>query len=71
MERIWLKHYPKGVPAEIDYRQYRSIGDLFGKSVATYRDRPAYTNMGKTTSFGDLDRMSRDFGAWLQAKGLA
>jgi long-chain acyl-CoA synthetase len=27
--------------------------------------------MGKTISFGDLDRMSRDFGAWLQAKGLA
>jgi long-chain acyl-CoA synthetase len=71
MEKIWLKHYPKGVPAEIDYRQYRSIGDLFEKSVATYRDRPAYYNMGKTTSFGDLDRMSRDFGAWLQAKGLA
>jgi long-chain acyl-CoA synthetase len=71
MERIWLKHYPKGVPAEIDYRQYRSIGDLFEKSVATYRDRPAYTNMGKTISFGDLDRMSRDVGAWLQAKGLA
>jgi len=71
MEKIWLKHYPKGVPAEIDYRQYRSIGDLFEKNVAAYRDRPAYTNMGKTISFGDLDRMSRDFGAWLQAKGLA
>jgi len=71
MEKIWLKHYPKGVPAEIDYKQYRSIGDLFEKSVATYRDRPAYHNMGKTISFGDLDRMSRDFGAWLQAKGLA
>jgi long-chain acyl-CoA synthetase len=71
MEKIWLKHYPKGVPAEIDYKQYRSIGDLFEKSVATYRDRPAYYNMGKTISFGDLDRMSRDFGAWLQAKGLA
>jgi len=71
MEKIWLKHYPKGVPAEVDYKQYRSIGDLFEKSVATYRDRPAYHNMGKTISFGDLDRMSRDFGAWLQAKGLA
>ncbi len=71
MEKIWLKHYPKGVPAEIDYRQYRSIGDLFEKSVASYRDRPAYYNMGKTISFGDLDRVTRDFGAWLQAKGLA
>jgi long-chain acyl-CoA synthetase len=71
MEKIWLKHYPPGVPPEIDYRQYRSIGDLFEKSTEKYRGRPAYTNMGKTISFGDLDRLSRDFGAWLQGKGLA
>ena len=71
MDKIWLRHYPPGVPAEIDYRQYRSIGDLFEKNVARYRDRPAYYNLGKTISFGDLDRLSRDFGAWLQAKGLA
>src|SRR5256712_11637743 len=71
MDRIWLKHYPNGVPPQIDYRQYRSIGDLFEKNVARYRDRPAYYNMGRTISFGDLDRLSRDFGAWLQAKGLA
>jgi len=71
MEKIWLRHYPPGVPAEIDYRQYRSIGDLFEKNVARYRDRPAYCNMGRTISFGDLDRLSRQFGAWLQAKGLA
>jgi long-chain acyl-CoA synthetase len=70
MERIWLKHYPPGVPAEIDYRRYRSVGDLFEKSVAKYRDRPAYYNMGKTISFGDLERQSRDFGAWLQGKDL-
>jgi len=71
MEKIWLKHYPPGVPAEIDYREYRSIGDLFEKNVAKYRDRPAYYNMGRTISFGDLDRESRDFGAWLQGKGLS
>ncbi len=71
MDRIWLKHYPKGVPPQIDFRQYRSIGNLFEKNVARYRDRPAYYNMGRTISFGDLDRLSRDFGAWLQAKGLA
>ncbi|HEY7674247.1 MAG TPA: long-chain-fatty-acid--CoA ligase [Burkholderiales bacterium] len=71
MEKIWLKHYPPGVPPEVDYRQYRSIGELFEKSAERYRVRPAYTNMGKTISFGDLDRLSRDFGAWLQGKGLA
>jgi len=71
MDRIWLKHYPPGVPAEVEYRQYRSIGELFESNTATYRDRPAYTNMGRTISFGDLERLSRAFGAWLQGKGLA
>ena len=71
MEKIWLKNYPPGVPAEIDYRQYGSIGALFEASVAKFRDRPAYHNMGKTISFGELDRLARAFGAWLQARGVA
>ena len=70
MERIWLKSYPPGVPAEIDYRSYRSLGDLFEKSVAQYRDRDAFHCMGKTITFGELDGLSRQFAAWLQAKGL-
>ena len=71
MEKIWLKSYPPGVPAEIDFRQHASIGALFEASAAKFRDRPAYHNMGKTISFGELDRLSRAFGAWLQAKGIA
>ncbi len=71
MERIWTKSYPPGVPLEIDYRQYRSIGDLFDKSVAAYAARDAFTCMGKTISFSELEKLSRDFGAWLQSKGLA
>ena len=71
MDRIWLKSYPPGVPAEVGTLQFRSIGELFESNTATYRDRPAYTNMGRTISFGDLERLSRAFGAWLQGKGLA
>ena len=71
MEKIWLKHYPNGVPAEIDYRQFRSIGGLFEKSVEQFRARPAYHNMGKTITFGELESMSRALGAWLQARGVA
>jgi long-chain acyl-CoA synthetase len=71
VDKIWLKHYPPGIPTEVDYGQYRSIGELFESATGKYRDRPAYTNMGRTISFGDLERLSRDFGAWLQAKGLA
>jgi len=69
MEKIWLKSYPPGVPAEIDYTQYTSVGDLVDKKVVEFSDRPAFHCMGKTISFGDLDGMSRAFGAWLQSKG--
>ncbi|MFN2645368.1 MAG: AMP-binding protein, partial [Burkholderiales bacterium] len=70
MERIWLKSYPPGVPADIDTHQYRSLVELFEKSIREYHDRPAFTSMGKSITFGELDRLARDFGAWLQAKGL-
>ena len=70
MERIWLKSYPPGVAAEISYDEYRSVGELFEKSVVQFRERPAFECMGKSISFGELDKLSRDFGAWLQAKGL-
>src|SRR6267378_1146509 len=71
MERIWLKSYPPGVPAEIAPREYESLVELFEKSIREFGDRPAFTNMGKTIRFAELDAMARDFGAWLQSKGLA
>jgi long-chain acyl-CoA synthetase len=71
MEKIWLKSYPKGVPAEIDVNAYRSIPDLIDANIGKYRTRPAYICMGKTITFADVDRLSTCFGAWLQSKGLA
>jgi long-chain acyl-CoA synthetase len=71
MERIWLKSYPPGVPADINPAEYKSLVELFETSVKKYADRSAYHSMGKKLSFGELDRLSRDFAAWLQAKGLA
>jgi len=70
MERIWLKSYPAGVPADINPGEYRSLVELFEKNVREYADRPAFHSMGKAISFGRLDQLSRDFGAWLQSKGL-
>jgi len=69
VEKIWLKHYPKGVPAEIDVNQYASIRDVFEESVAKFAARPAYTCMGKTITFSQLDALSAAFGAYLQANG--
>ncbi len=71
MEKPWLKSYPKGVPAEINVNAYRSIPHLIDENVGKYRDRPAYICMGKTITFGEVDRLSTCVGAWLQSKGLA
>jgi long-chain acyl-CoA synthetase len=71
MERIWLKSYPAGVPADIDPKKYRSLVQLFEQSIAKFRERPAFHSLGKTITFGELDKLSRDFAAWLQGRGLA
>ncbi|HYX63184.1 MAG TPA: long-chain-fatty-acid--CoA ligase [Burkholderiales bacterium] len=70
MERIWLKSYPPGVEPEVPTDAFASIGGLFDDCIRKYRNRPAYHCMGKTLTFGDLDRRSSAFGAWLQSKGL-
>lgn len=66
MEKVWLKSYPQGVPEQIDLNQYRSIGDMFDQAVARFGGRAAFTCMGGTLSFDDLDRLSARFGAYLQ-----
>ncbi|MGH8765352.1 MAG: AMP-binding protein, partial [Burkholderiales bacterium] len=71
MEKIWLKSYPKGVPAEINADAYRSIPQLIDENTGKYRDRKAYICMGKSITFGDVDRLSTAFAAWLQSRGLA
>jgi long-chain acyl-CoA synthetase len=71
LEKIWLKSYPKGVPAEIDVNEYQSLAQVFDEAVSKFTDRKAYTCMGKSITFGELDRLSAAFGAFLQSKGLA
>ena len=69
MDRIWLASYPAGMPAEIDADEYRSVPDLLAKTVAKFADRPAFHNLGRTITFTELDRLSRDFAAFLQYTG--
>ena len=70
MDRIWIKHYPPGVPADIDPHQYASVVALFEESFDKYRNRNAYACMDKKLTYGQVDEMSRALGAWLQSKGL-
>ena len=71
MDRIWLKHYPPGVPADIDPSQYRSIVALMDESFAKFRAAKGYSFMGKEFTFGEVDDLSKAFGAWLQSKNLS
>lgn len=66
MDKIWLKSYPKGVPAEIPVPAYKSVRDMIDFSLSEFAARPAYTNMDTTLTFADLDRMSLQFAAFLQ-----
>src|SRR5579863_1949699 len=70
MERIWLKRYPAGVPADIDVTQYSSLVELLEESFAKFRDRKAFICMDKSISYHDLDEMSQALGAYLQNLGL-
>ncbi|MDP2824948.1 MAG: long-chain-fatty-acid--CoA ligase [Sulfuritalea sp.] len=67
MEKIWLKSYQAGVPAEIDLNEFSSIGDLFAKSVKLYGPRKAYINMDKAITYAELDKLSAAFGAYCQS----
>ena len=66
-EKIWLKEYPAGVPAEIDADKYSSIPDLMQKILAKFADLPAYSNFDCSITYAELDRHSRDFAAFLQS----
>jgi long-chain acyl-CoA synthetase len=70
MDRIWLKHYPPGVPADIDPSRYRSIVTLMEESFAKFRTAKGYSFMGKEFTFGEVDELSKALGAWLQSRNL-
>lgn len=66
MEKIWLKSYPKGVPAEINPDAYQSIVEIFEKSLDHHRSLPAFYNLGVTLTYQQVDHYSRNFAAFLQ-----
>ena len=70
-DRIWLKHYPEGVPADINPAQYTSLVALMEESFQKYGPQLAYSFMGKNISYAQTDSLSRALGAYLQSLGLA
>ncbi|MCP3411986.1 long-chain fatty acid--CoA ligase [Bradyrhizobium sp. CCGB01] len=70
MERIWLKQYPPGVPADIEPTQYASLVNLLEESFSKFADRKAFICMDKAITYRDLDQMSLALAAYLQGRGL-
>lgn len=70
MEKIWLKSYPEGVPSEINPEQYRSLTHLLEESFQKNAAKPVSVCMESWMTYGQLDKLSATFGAWLQGKGL-
>src|SRR5450755_3583204 len=68
LDRNWLLQYPPGVPADIDPDSYPSLREIFEQACSTHGHSPAFTNMGATLSYAQLDTLSRAFAAWLQKK---
>ena len=68
--KVWLKSYPPGVPAEIDPRQFSSLSQIVQESCEKFATRVAYVQMGRQMTYRELDERACAFGAWLQRQGL-
>jgi long-chain acyl-CoA synthetase len=71
MDKVWLKSYPPGVPAEIDVSQYASITELLVESFSANRSKAAFACMGKSITYGQVDELSKRLAAWFQSRGIA
>tara|TARA_R110000868_G_scaffold22420_6_gene92117 strand:+ start:59687 stop:61369 length:1683 start_codon:yes stop_codon:yes gene_type:complete len=67
-EQFYRDKYPAGVPREVDLNKYRSMVEVFEQAVKKFADRPAFSALGATLTYRDLDTQSRNFAAWLQNK---
>lgn len=65
---VWHEHYPQGIPATIDVNNYQSICELIEKTVKKYSDKPAFSNMGASLTYAEVDRLSDYFAGYLTHK---
>ena len=66
MEKIWLKRYPEGMPETIDPEHYNSLLEMFDKSFTEFASLPAYTNMGKTLTYQQVDEATKSVASYIQ-----
>ncbi len=66
IENFWKDKYPAGIPAEINPDQYPNIQTVLRESCQRFADKPAFSNLGKTLTYGELYELSGAFTAYLQ-----
>ncbi|MCO7187652.1 long-chain-fatty-acid--CoA ligase FadD [Pseudoalteromonas sp. XMcav2-N-2] len=66
MEKIWLKRYPEGMPETIDPEHYNSLLELFDNSFKEFGQLPAYSNMGKTMTYQQVDEATKAVASYIQ-----
>ena len=68
--RPWLKHYPSGTPANIDPDLYPSLLDFINEMLQKYASQPGFYCMGKSLTYGQVDKYSTQLAGYLQSRGL-
>ncbi|WP_109511224.1 long-chain-fatty-acid--CoA ligase FadD1 [Pseudomonas ovata] len=66
IENFWKDKYPAGVAAEIDPDEYPNVQAVLKRSCQRFADKPAFSNLGKTLTYGELYELSGAFAAWIQ-----
>ena len=69
-DRPWLKNYPAGMPANINPDQYPNLMAILDETFKKYGQKPAFAGFGKELTFSEVDKMSRNFAAYLHSRGL-
>ncbi len=69
-QKPWLANYPSGIPANVDVDSYASLIEIIDENLKKYANLVAFSNFGKELKYKEVDRMSKDFGAYLQSRGL-
>lgn len=68
--RPWLQNYPKGLPANIDIDKYPNLNSFLNEAMQKFAQKDAFYSMGVKLTYAEMDRASRQLGAYLQSRGL-
>jgi long-chain acyl-CoA synthetase len=66
----WIKNYPPGVEPEIAPLAYSSLAEFFETAFDRFGNRKAAESMGKSFTYRQIDRLSKDFASYLQSLNL-